>query len=215
VIAADLIYLRKPANSTVVDARREAKAYILHPSGDGALRPCRADSAQREVLHSAGPTGTGLNHPNQQGMRTVQDFPHRYHISASAETGGNVVLKADNLPQLVSAPPAQFGGPGDQWSPEHLLVASVADCFILTFRAVAHASKLAWNHLEASAEGVLERVDRVTRFTRVNLSATLAVPAGTDIEKARRLLQKAEESCLITNSLTAKTHLDVEIIAED
>jgi peroxiredoxin-like protein len=148
-------------------------------------------------------------------MRTVQDLPHRYHINASAKNAGNIVLKAENLPQLVSAPPAEFGGPGDQWSPEHLLVASVADCFILTFRAVAQASKLAWSNLEASAEGVLERVDRVTRFTAFTISATLTVPADTDIEKARRLLQKAEEACLITNSLTGKTHLEAEIIAED
>jgi peroxiredoxin-like protein len=145
----------------------------------------------------------------------MQDFPHKYHINASANAEDNIVLKADNLPQLISAPPAEFGGPGDQWSPEHLLVASVADCFILTFRAVARASKLAWSNLEVSAEGVLERVDRITRFTAFTLSATLTVPADTDIEKARRLLQKAEEGCLITNSLTAETHLEADIIAED
>lgn len=145
----------------------------------------------------------------------MQDLPHHYLISASAETEGNIVLKADNLPQLVSAPPAEFGGPGDQWSPEHLLVASVADCFILTFRAVARASKLAWSNLEASAEGVLDRVDRVTQFTAITVRATLAVPAGTDIEKARRLLQKAEEACLITNSLKASTHLEADVIVDD
>lgn len=145
----------------------------------------------------------------------MQDFPHRYQISASAETEGNIVLKADNLPQLVSAPPAEFGGPGDQWSPEHLLVASVADCFILTFRAIARASKLEWSNLEASAEGVLDRVDRSTQFTTITVRATLTVPAGTDIEKARRLMQKAEETCLITNSLKANTHLEANVIAED
>lgn len=142
----------------------------------------------------------------------MQDLPHRYHVSATAETEGNIVLKAENLPQLVSAPPAQFGGPGDQWSPEDLLVASVTDCFILTFRAVARASKLDWSNLEASAEGLLERVDRVTRFTQFTLSVTLAVPAGTDIDKAKRLLEKAEATCLITNSLTAETHLETDVI---
>ena len=145
----------------------------------------------------------------------MQNLPHRYQVSANAETEGNVVLKADDLPQLISAPPAQFGGPGNQWSPEHLLVASVADCFILTFRAVAQASKLVWSNLEASAEGVLERADRVTRFTTITVSATLTVPAGTNIDKARQLLEKAEAACLITNSLTGKTHLEAEIIAED
>lgn len=144
----------------------------------------------------------------------MQGFPHRYHVSASAETEGNILLKAENLPQLVSAPPAEFGGPGNQWSPEHLLVASVADCFILTFRAVASASKLDWSTLEASAEGVLDRVDRVTQFTAITVRVTLAVPAGTDIEKARKLLHKAEEACLITNSLKASTHLEANVITE-
>lgn len=143
----------------------------------------------------------------------MQDFPHHYLVSANAEATGNIAIKSDNMPQLISAPPAEFGGPGDQWSPEHLLVASVADCFILTFRAIARASKLDWVSLEASADGVLERVERVTKFTSVTVNATLTVAAGTDEEKARRLLQKAEDACLITNSMTAESHLEANIVA--
>ena len=80
----------------------------------------------------------------------MQDLPHHYHVNASAEAEGNIALKAEDLPQLVTAPPAEFGGPGDQWSPETLLVGAVADCFILTFRAIARASKLEWTRLELS-----------------------------------------------------------------
>jgi peroxiredoxin-like protein len=144
----------------------------------------------------------------------MQDLPHHYQVFANAEVDGNIALKADDLPQLISAPPAEFGGPGDQWSPEHLLVASVADCFILTFRAVARASKLEWSEIESSAVGTLDRVDRVTRFTSFTVSATLTVPAGTDIDKARRLLEKSEAACLITNSLSAETHLEADVIVE-
>ena len=122
----------------------------------------------------------------------MQDLPHHYHVNASAESTGTVTLKADDLPQIVTAPPAEFGGPGDQWSPETLLVGAVADCFILTFRAIARASKLEWTNLECSAEGVLERVERVTRFTSFTVRATLTVPAGTDTEKAERLMEKSE-----------------------
>ncbi len=145
----------------------------------------------------------------------MQDLPHHYHVNASAEADGNVTLKADDLPMLVTAPPAEFGGPGDQWSPETLLVGAIADCFILTFRAVARASKLEWTRLECSAEGVLERVERVTRFTTVTVRATLTVPAGTDSEKAERLLEKSEEACLITRSMLAESHLEAEIIVAD
>jgi peroxiredoxin-like protein len=142
----------------------------------------------------------------------MQDMPHHYRVSASAEADGSILIQEDKLPQLVSAPPAEFGGPGDQWSPEHLLVASVADCFILTFRAVARASKLEWTAIDSSAVGVLDRVDRETKFTEFTVKATLAVPGGTDMDKAQRLLEKSEAACLITNSLSAECHLETEII---
>ena len=145
----------------------------------------------------------------------MQDLPHHYHVNASAETDGNVTIKADDLPQIVTAPPAEFGGPGDQWSPETLLVGAIADCFILTFRAIARASKLEWTRLECSAEGVLERVERVTRFTTVTVKATLTVRAGTDEDKAERLLEKSEEACLVTRSMLAESHLETEIIVAD
>jgi organic hydroperoxide reductase OsmC/OhrA len=54
-------------------------------------------------------------------MMWEHEMPHHYRVSASAEADGNILLQEDRLPQLVSAPPAEFGGPGDQWSPEHLL----------------------------------------------------------------------------------------------
>ena len=144
----------------------------------------------------------------------MKDLPHQYHVSAHAETEGTIALKTDNLPLLISAPPAEFGGPGDEWSPEHLLVASVADCFVLTFRAVARASKLEWSNIESSAVGVLDRVGRLTQFTSFTVSAILTVSTGTDVDKAQRVLEKSEAACLITNSLTAKAHLETQIIVE-
>ena len=144
----------------------------------------------------------------------MQDLPHQYHVSANAKMEGNIALNADNLPLLISAPPAEFGGPGDAWSPEHLLVASVVDCFVLTFRAVASASKFQWSNIESSAVGVLDRVGRLTQFTSFTVSATLTVPSGTDIDKAQRLLEKSEAACLVTNSLKGETHLKMEIITQ-
>jgi organic hydroperoxide reductase OsmC/OhrA len=141
----------------------------------------------------------------------MQDLPHQYLVSADAKSSGNVTLASNGVADLASAPPAEFGGPGDQWSPESLLVAAVADCFILSFRAIARASRLEWDSLGCSVDGTLDRVDRVTQFTGFNVSATLHVPTGTDEEKARRLLEKAEHACLITNSLKAESHLETTV----
>lgn len=138
-------------------------------------------------------------------------YPHHYKVQAAAQAEGSVTSASERLPSLSTAPPLQFGGPGDQWSPETLLVAAVASCLILTFRAVARASKLAWLDLDCSAEGVLDRVDGVSRFTEVRLHARLTLPAGGDIERGKHLLEKAEKTCLITNSLKAKPVLTADV----
>lgn len=141
----------------------------------------------------------------------MQEFPHRYSVAAVARVEGDVLLEGDRLPSLASAAPAEFGGPGDRWSPETLLVAAIADCFILTFRAIAHASKLPWVSLRCDVEGTLDRVERVMQFTGFLVRASLRVSAGANEEQARRLLAKAEQSCLITNSLKGTSHLEAEV----
>ena len=141
----------------------------------------------------------------------MQDFPHHYVVSAAAGADSNVELSSPGLENLRSAGPAEFGGPGDLWSPETFLVAAVADCFMLTFRAIARASKMDWISLSCDAVGDLNRIDKVPQFTGFTLRVVLKVPEGTREEKAMRLLEKAEKSCLITNSLIADSHLDAEI----
>jgi organic hydroperoxide reductase OsmC/OhrA len=137
----------------------------------------------------------------------MKEFPHRYIITAHSGTAGNVRLAGERLPDLPSASPAEFGGPGDRWSPETLLVAAVGDCLVLTFRAVAAASKLAWTSLSCSVAGTLDCVDRVTQFTTFEVRAELEVAPGTDVELARRVLDKAERNCLVSNSLKASVHV--------
>ena len=145
----------------------------------------------------------------------MQDLPHHYRVSASADSQSHVLLSSEGLPGIDTAGPPEFGGPGDVWSPETLLVGSVANCFILTFRAIARASQFEWQSLRCAVAGTLEKVDRVTQFTDFNLEVELAVPAGTSEKKARRLLEKAEHGCLITNSLTAAIHLSATVNVGD
>ena len=134
----------------------------------------------------------------------MQDLPHHYAVAASAARDSNVALSSRGIPDLESAAPAEFGGPGDQWSPETLLVAAVADCFILSFRSIARASSLEWNALQCDVDGILDRVEKVTQFVAFNLRVVLDVPEGTNEAKAMRLLERAEKVCLVTNSMIAE-----------
>jgi organic hydroperoxide reductase OsmC/OhrA len=141
-------------------------------------------------------------------------FPHHYAVSASCQIEGSVRLNAPGLPELASQPPKQFGGPGDAWSPEDLLCAAVADCFCLSFRAIAAASKFAYTDLHCEAIGTLDRVERAMLFTEFKVVARLTLPAGADTERGQKLLEKAEQTCLITNSLKSSVHLEATVVTQ-
>jgi organic hydroperoxide reductase OsmC/OhrA len=142
----------------------------------------------------------------------MKPLPHVYSVAAAGGEQGSVELSAAGLPLLPSAAPVEFDGPGDRWSPESLLAGAIASCFVLTFRAVARASRLAWTRLECHVDGTLERVEGVTQFTRVVTRATLTVPAGTSTVLCERALAKSEEGCLVANSLRASRDLRIEIV---
>jgi organic hydroperoxide reductase OsmC/OhrA len=141
----------------------------------------------------------------------MQDLPHHYQAAASSRPERHLDISSPGLDGLESAPPAEFGGPGDRWSPETLLVAAIAGCFVLTFKSIARASKFEWTSVTCEVEGVLDRVDSVTRFVSFHVRAVLDAPPGTDERRAKRLLDKAEENCLVTRSLSASTTLDTEV----
>ena len=145
----------------------------------------------------------------------MDPFPHTYRVRGAAQGAGDVELSADRLQSLHSASPAEFGGPGDRWSPETLLVGALADCFILTFRAVARAASLPWTTLECEVLGTLDRVDRATQFTQFDLRARLVVPSGTDVSQARAAIEKAEHHCLISRSLKGRVHLEAHVKVTD
>jgi uncharacterized OsmC-like protein len=142
----------------------------------------------------------------------MQDYPHRYKAAAQGGAEGVIDTGSPGLESIEAMAPPEFDGPGDKWSPETMLVASVANCFVLTFRSVARASGFAWNSLICEVDGVLDRVDRQTRFTEFYIDITLHLPSGTDAHKAHRLCEKSEEVCLITNSLTAEKILSVAVV---
>jgi organic hydroperoxide reductase OsmC/OhrA len=145
----------------------------------------------------------------------MQAFPHHYSVIASGRIGGDIALKGDRLPLLRSASPAELDGPGDRWSPETLLVGAVADCFVLTFRAIARASKLSWVSLDCDATGTLDRVDRVTQFTHFDLRARLTLPRGHNADQARHALEQAERKCLISSSLKGSVRLTTSVELTD
>jgi peroxiredoxin-like protein len=143
----------------------------------------------------------------------MKPLPHVYTARLTGGAEGYAVVTATGVPELRTAPPADFDGPGDAWSPEQFLMAAVETCLLFTFRAVAQASKLEFTSLEVSGEGTVDRKDGATRFTQIVLHPRLTLPPGADRARALRVLEKSEKACLISASLSTPVRLESEIVS--
>jgi peroxiredoxin-like protein len=141
----------------------------------------------------------------------MKPLPHRYEVRIAGGPLGRATLASPGVPDLATAAPADFGGPGDAWSPEQLLVGAVEACFLLTFRAIAKASRIEFASLAVEGEGVVDRAEGGMRFTEIVLRPRLALPAGADATRVRRALEKAEQTCLVSASLSTPIRLEPEI----
>lgn len=142
----------------------------------------------------------------------MKPLPHIYEVHLAGGADGYAKVSASGMPELQAAPPMDFDGPGDAWSPEHLLLAALETCFLFTLRSVARASKLEFLSLELSGNGRLDRKDGVTRFAEIMLRPRLRIPAGGDRHRALRILEKSEKACLISASLSTPVKLEAEVL---
>ena len=124
-------------------------------------------------------------------------------------------MTSPDLPDLEVAAPPEFQGHAGVWTPEHLFVAAVESCFMTTFLAIAELSKLEFAAFEAHAVGLLEKVEgKGLQMTEVVLRPRLTLRREEDVERALRILDKAERNCLISNSVTSRVVLEPVVTAE-
>jgi organic hydroperoxide reductase OsmC/OhrA len=138
----------------------------------------------------------------------VKPLPHHYAVRLRGGPAGYAAATVDGMPDLSTAPPADFDGPGDAWSPEHLLLAAVETCFLFTLRTVARASRVDFTTCDVTAEGIVDRDGAALKFTEIVLRVRLGLPPGADLDRARRAVEKAERACLVSASLATPIRLE-------
>jgi peroxiredoxin-like protein len=128
---------------------------------------------------------------------------HEYQVDLQWQEGRIGTLRSPVLDDEieVATPPDFDGGVAGIWSPEHLFVSSVSSCFMTTFAAIAEYSKLAYTDLQVKAVATLGKVDGKFEVTTIRLAPELVIEDEKYADKARRIMEKAEEACLITRSI--------------
>lgn len=143
-------------------------------------------------------------------MSVTKDF--RYKVGVAWEGGRLTTVSSPEKADLEVATPPEFkGGLAGVWSPEDLLVASVASCFTVTLVAVAERRELPLHDVQVSGTGHLTaRDDGRFGFVAIELTAAIRTDAAT-IEAVEKAAKHAERACIVSGALDVPVHLEVVV----
>ncbi len=137
----------------------------------------------------------------------------QYDVGVAWDGRRASTLTTGGRPPIASGPPTDFPmGEPDRWSPEHLFLAGLASCTMISF--LAHAEHKGVEVLSYASDiggTVMRRVeDGRYAFVHVHQRPRIVVAAG-HAAQARELIGKAERDCFISASTTAEIQNDWDI----
>ncbi len=142
----------------------------------------------------------------------MEDDEHRFQAVAWWTSGQAGIAKSNSAPNAIhfTSPPA-FGGLEGRWTPEELLLCSVASCYTTTFSALADASKLEYSDLGVEVEGIFRKVDSGYAFSEILIRPKLKIPGDLEQARALRLLHKAKAVCLVSRALSVEQKFEPSV----
>lgn len=137
---------------------------------------------------------------------------YRYKVGVAWEGDRMTTVFSPGKPELEVATPPEFkGGVPDVWSPEDLLVASVASCYAVTLVAVAERRDLPLHDLHVSGTGHMTTRDD-GRLGFVAIELTVAVRTEElSIKALEKAALNAERGCLVAMALDIPVHVEVVV----
>ncbi len=126
-------------------------------------------------------------------------------------SGKRTLASVAGKPDLEVATPPEFKGVEGVWSPEDMLVGSIASCFAVTLVAVAERRNVPLRGLDVAGSGrVTQRNDGRFGFTEAVLHAVVDTDPGFETEAAEAA-EAAERGCLVSSSLDFPVRLELEV----
>ncbi|MGZ8486161.1 MAG: OsmC family protein [Candidatus Binatia bacterium] len=126
--------------------------------------------------------------------------------------GKDLQISSGKLPVIAGGAPPEFKGREGVWAPEHLFVAALNSCYLLTLLAVAEFSKIAIVSCSSSAKGKLEKVEGGTnQITEIVVRPRVVIASANDLARMARILEKAKENCFVSNSIKSAIKIEPEV----
>jgi organic hydroperoxide reductase OsmC/OhrA len=141
---------------------------------------------------------------------------HTYRIRSTSTTLRSGLAVAEGIePTIAFSAPPEFKGQAGHWTPEHLLVAAAASCYVSTFSGMAFNSNLEFFSLELESEGILTEDHEGWRFREIVIRPRLMIARAEQKGLGSRLLQKAKDHCLVGRSLACPIVLESALVMEE
>jgi len=141
---------------------------------------------------------------------------YTYRVSAWWTSGRTGLAKCESSPNTIHfSAAAELGGLEGRWTPEQLLLCSLAGCFTTTFADMARAAKFDYTDLEVEIEGSVRR-SRASgcSFEEILIRPRLTVHSEEQREAGLALLRRTKSVCLISRAISLPQTIEpsVELI---
>ena len=140
-------------------------------------------------------------------MAIPMHYETRYVWSGEGNKG---TLNIEGMPDI------QLCGAEDEGflDPEHMLLGATEACHFNTFMAIAKNSKVEILKYSSTSMGDLSFTKgEGYQFQKIVVKPVITVREA-DLERARRVLEKAHKACLISRSINCECEMEVEWITE-
>lgn len=111
-------------------------------------------------------------------------------------------VRADGPPDLLGSADRTFHGDRGRWNPEQLLLASLAQCHLMSYLHVCvDAGVVVTEYVDHPTGAMTTEADGSGRFTEVVLRPEVTVADESMVEPALQAHRRANELCFIANSV--------------
>jgi organic hydroperoxide reductase OsmC/OhrA len=116
-------------------------------------------------------------------------------------------VTAEGPPELLGSADRTFHGDRERWNPEQLLLASLAQCHMLSYLHVCvDVGVVVTEYVDRATGSMRSEPDGSGRFTEVVLHPEVTVADPGMVDAATAAHQRANELCFIANSVNFPVH---------
>jgi organic hydroperoxide reductase OsmC/OhrA len=123
----------------------------------------------------------------------------------------DLLVEPEGKPSIPGSASSRFFGDDGRYNPEDLMLASLGECHLLTYLALAAKAGIRVTALSAQVRGTIGRVEGKMRFREATIRVVTEIAAGADAEQAHQLHEPAHEHCFMASSVNFPVRIEATV----